>query len=104
MKPMTVEQLQRFAALTPEGVVSVYGGKPGCACGCRGNHRYSSAHRELGSKRRGYSVDDDEVNDRQVKKVLNVLKTHYALVEAGGNNYAAEVDGRLYIVYPVQEA
>lgn len=32
------KHLEQIAALTPEQVVQSYSGKPGCACGCKGNY------------------------------------------------------------------
>lgn len=82
-------------------VVSVYSGKPGCCCGCRGKHTYASAHRELGGKRRGYAVDDDEVNDAVVHRHLNTINAAIERGEAedGGTYVAYETVGRLYIAY-----
>jgi hypothetical protein len=106
----------RLLAMTVAEVQSVYSGKPGCACGCRGNHRYNSQHVASASKNRGYAVTPEEVNDRQVKKVLEILKANTDVVannyvNDGGdsNNFYAELENggygslRLYIVYPVKE-
>lgn len=51
-------------------VLKAYSGKPGCACGCLGKYYYQKATQELGTKDRGYKVDDDEVSDVQVQKSL----------------------------------
>lgn len=84
-----------------EDVVSVYSGKAGkCACGCSGKHRYAAAHRALAGERRGYAVADDEVNDRQVRKVANLVAGAGALLVSDGDGvFYAELDGRLYVVY-----
>ena len=103
--------LDRIASLTTDDVQSVYSGKPGCCCGCNGKHRYNSKHVLSGSKNRGYEVTADEVNDKQVKKVLNIVKKNALLAaeeySAGQNHFAVEVTNgmstRLYIVYPVKE-
>lgn len=103
---LTQEQLDRVAALALEDVVSVYSGKPGkCCCGCAGNHRYALAHVVSGvaAKSRGYAVDADEVNDRQVRKVLRVVQENIGRddVDAMEDGFASVVvGGRLYIVYP----
>jgi len=87
-------------ALKVEDVKSVYSGKAGkCACGCAGSHRSASAHRDSVGADRGYPVKDDEVNDRQVRKVVSVLKANADVVDVADGNMAAEVDGRLYVVY-----
>jgi DEAD/DEAH box helicase domain-containing protein len=61
--------------LKVEDVISVYSGKDGaCCCGCSGTHSYNSAYKDLASKRRGYEVKDNEVKDREVKRILNIIK------------------------------
>lgn len=110
------KMVDQFVKLTPRDVMSVYSGKPGkCCCGCAGNHRYSRLNRQAASSHRGYRVDDDEVNDRQVAKVLTLVQDRAKVVgvddrrdrnletcvSKGPNHYATEVGGRLYIVYPV---
>ena len=82
-------------------VASVYSGRPGCACGCRGKHTYASEHREASSKRRGYEIGDDEVND---KIVARHLKTINAALERGeatdeGGHIFYDAGGRWYIAY-----
>lgn len=90
--------------LTVEQVVSVYSGKAGkCCCGCAGKHRYPAAKRAEASKSRGYPVRDNEINDRQVSKVLNLVKEHAGkegIETTTDETYASvEVDGRMYTVY-----
>jgi hypothetical protein len=84
-------------------VRSVYSGKNGkCCCGCAGKHRYASALREEASKDRGYEVKDDEVNDRQVAKVVAIMNDRSIPFEKDGlqSDYVAKVVGnRLYIAY-----
>jgi formate dehydrogenase assembly factor FdhD len=90
-----------LAGLRPEDLESVYVGKAGrCCCGCSGRHRYASATREQAGKNRGYSVKDDEVNDRQVKKVLKIVKEYPELARLEeGSHIAVELGPKLYIVY-----
>ena len=76
MQKLTVAQLATLAALTAADVVAVYSGKPGCACGCRGKYSYSSEHRARASKHRGYRVEDDEISDRNVTRILNLMKAN----------------------------
>lgn len=54
-------------------VLMVYTGKQGCMCGCNGKYRYPKANRELGHTQRGYPLNDDEVNEGTVTRVLNQL-------------------------------
>ena len=86
-------------------VASVYSGIDGrCCCGCSGKHTYASKHRVWGSKNRGYKVEDDQVNDRTVKMIVNKIEKAIA---AGVKPYkhnpeelvSITVGSRLYIAY-----
>jgi hypothetical protein len=67
-----------LAAVTLEQVMGVYSGRAGkCYCGCSGNHRYASAHLAAATKDRGYEIAKEEVNDRQVKKVLKIVQENF---------------------------
>jgi hypothetical protein len=88
-------------------VASVYSGKAGaCCCGCKGNHRYASKHREFAAKYRGYPISDDEVNDRQVAKVVGILNASddAALLDNDDNMVAVEIGNRMYVAYLVPAA
>ena len=89
--------------VTKADVRSVYSGRPGCCCGCRGDHRYNSQHVKEASKHRGYRIEPTEVNDAQVTRVLNRLKD-VARVDPTSIQYEAtyaslEQYNRLLIVY-----
>lgn len=91
-------------SMTTDDVMSVYSGKVNmCCCGCAGNHRYNSKYREIAGVDRGYDVTDEDINDRQVKKVLNLIKTHEAIAQDGDSYIAIELENRLYIVYRLPE-
>jgi hypothetical protein len=82
-----------------EDVLSVYSGRDGaCCCGCSGTHSYNSLYKDLGSKTRGYPVTDRELNDRQVRRVLNIIKKAEK-VEDDRVCISTVVGKRLYIVY-----
>lgn len=86
-------------SLTSTDVLSVYSGRNGrCCCGCSGTHSYLAANRRAASKDRGYTVDDDEINDRQVVRVLNIIKRSLA-VEDDGSCLSTVICDRLYVVY-----
>lgn len=116
---MTPEQIRQ---LTAEDVVSVYFGEAGmCCCGCSGKHWYNSQYQVLGSKRRGYEVDADEVDDSQVTRVLNIIKRYAGrgtefcsyekvteetgdspvieLTNGGRGHLSFETATRMYVVY-----
>lgn len=83
-------------------VASVYSGKAGrCCCGCSGKHTYASAHREWAGKNRGYAVDDDDVNDVVVKRLVNKLSKLPVTELDIDNDYISyeSPTGRLYVVY-----
>lgn len=87
-------------ALSMDNVVSVYTGRPGCCCGCRGNHRHNTKF-QTGDRVQSYSV----FNDRQCRKVIKMLKTWVMLDELLGmfdvqNDYIAfQTESHLYVAY-----
>lgn len=89
------------AKIDPTRVLKVYSGKPGCCCGCRGIYRYTRASRELGSKERGYPVNDKEVNDGLVTKTINFLNFDERTVYEDGH-FFLDTGTHWYIVYLVQ--
>lgn len=106
---LTLEQAQNLRSLTAEDVMSVYSGKPGCACGCNGNYRYNSAHQALGTAHRGYAVDAEDVNDKQVRRVLKLVQTADLgdsswMASKDGDWYSVTLGGRVYTVYTVEGA
>ena len=66
--------LKVIASLTVADVMSAYSGKPGCACGCNGTYRIIEANRKEADADRGYAHDDEDVNPRQVSKVLGQVQ------------------------------
>ncbi len=98
----TLCALAALTAFTKETTVSVYSGKNGkCCCGCAGTHRYNSRHVETASMSRGYTVTSDEVNDKQIARVLKTITAADAAseLEFGDNHVARVVNGRLFIAY-----
>lgn len=88
-----------------EDISSAYSGKAGvCHCGCAGTYYYNSAHRVRAGKHRGYAVTDEDVNDRQVQRVLNIIKkcavNMTGSVEIGPSYISVTVGKREYVVYP----
>lgn len=86
-----------------EQVMSVYSGRNGaCCCGCAGTHSYASAHRDAGSKNRGYPVDDEDINDRQVTRVFNLIQKNAAIAQVDlPSNISIVLEKRLYVIYLV---
>lgn len=78
------EQAQAFiSSITPDMVLSVYSGRPGCMCGCLGNHRYNPAFKDEAGKDRGYAVDDEDCSTRSISITLNKLKRLGAELQDG---------------------
>jgi len=70
-------------------------------CGCSGKYYYpSNVNKTAASQARGYDVDDDEISDGQVTRVLNVVNTNLDSAELEVGNYlAVNVNGRDYFLY-----
>ena len=67
------EMLERLNEVEDE-VFTSYTGRPGCMCGCSGKYSYKKSMRKWASKARGYKVDDDEISDVAVKRMINKFK------------------------------
>lgn len=95
-----VSQQPKVTKIDIDKVLSVYSGRPGCACGCRGNYFYQADPklRAAASTRRGYTVTDDEVRSKKAlgRIINNMLATGQARLE--GDHVWAETETRLYIV------
>lgn len=79
-------------------IASVYSGKAGkCCCGCSGKHYYAEAVKGDGKAIRGYEIDADEISDKMITKVVNILNTtqgakeedSYFFVNVGNRDYVA---------------
>jgi hypothetical protein len=83
-----------------EKVYAVYSGKPGrCMCGCAGKYSYASKYQEFAGKNRGYSVDDDEVNDRTVRMFVKKVSESDGVNVLKGYIYSVTIGNRLYAIY-----
>ncbi|AGH56794.1 hypothetical protein Phi19:2_gp010 [Cellulophaga phage phi19:2] len=76
---MTIKFLKNIET---QNVTTSYSGKQGCACGCNGSYKYSSAYQELSGAKRGYAIHEDEVSDLAIKRATNFFN----------KNQIAEVD------------
>jgi hypothetical protein len=72
-----------FLITNKKNVVSVYSGRPGCMCGCRGKHSYSKKHRKYSSKERGYNITVEEISDVTVTRMINKFEK---LIKNGWHN------------------
>lgn len=99
------EVLSRLAAVDPASILSAYIGRPGCACGCRGDYAYTTAG--ASSERRGYPVHADEISDKRAatrlrnaaRVSLDRVVSAYDTPSFGGRRIlSVETESRLYIV------
>ena len=97
--------MKTIELIDKSNVMSVYSGRPGCCCGCRGKHYYASALRGDATVKRGYSIQDDEVNDGMVTRVVNLINKAIedgSEVEIKKDYYCLETESRWYIAYLIQ--
>ena len=76
-------------------VRSVYSGRPGCCCGCNGDHRYATAHRQEAGNWRGYAIREDETSDRSVSIIVNKINRR---IEEGATDVEHCVGGSVTFV------
>ena len=76
-------------------VKSVYSGQPNtCYCGCAGKYYYAGAYKVQAGEERGYVVDNEEVSDCMVKKVVKYVNEHLD---------SAELYDDLYVTVPASK-
>jgi len=80
-------------------IASVYSGREGaCCCGCAGKHYYARRWARWSSERRGYRVTGQEISDRMVKKVCNIVNS--GRTQTTGDHIVSVVVGkRIYVAY-----
>jgi hypothetical protein len=92
---------EKLMTLQRDDILYVYSGKAyKCCCGCSGNYRYNSKYIKEGTNDRGYDVSKDEISDRQVVRVLNIMKKNSHLMEEDldDNLFSVTADNRLYML------
>jgi hypothetical protein len=82
-------------------VTRVYSGKPGCMCGCNGIYRYpSNLNRTAAGLNRGYAIDDKEINDKFVNRVLGYVNANLETAEIVPGEYImVTIDGRSFFAF-----
>lgn len=95
------ENTVEVAVPTINNIISVYSGKPGCMCGCNGNHRYHPEMIAEAGKRRGYAIGEDEVSARSIKVVITKILNAGVHTDEGneGKYIFAEAGNRVYTAY-----
>jgi hypothetical protein len=77
--------------INPKQVVSVYSGRPGCMCGCRGKHTTAERHREKYTEERPKSAESTDFSDRTVDRIVaNMNKRIHELMSGERENYVIE--------------
>lgn len=86
--------------LTLDMIVSAYSGRKGCACGCRGKWRYTSAHQAL------HAAHPSEVSNRGVAGYLSNARKALGIVEYSerSGTLSVETSDRLYIFTTTRRA
>ena len=87
-------------------VVDVYSGRArSCCCGCSGTYSYRADKtlRDIGTKQRGYEVEDNEVNERMISRIVNKLNKNMERVEKEWDHYFLEEGNRWYMAIMVRE-
>ena len=95
--------------LKQKDVTHAYRGKPGCACGCRGNYYYRKSYAERAGEERGYPVNPDEISDATVNRIYDrvmdcwetgsVLEDNYIESNDTVKFVSVEVGTRVYTLY-----
>ena len=80
-------------------IKSVYSGKPGCCCGCLGKHTYASRTKIKAGIKRGYPINNNEVNDRVVKIIVNKMNKRIGKVIEEKTYFHLDIGSRRYIAY-----
>lgn len=100
---LRASQFAYLQSLGLDRVVSVYVGRAGaCMCGCAGRHVYTTKHRELGQERRGYPIDDNEVDDKFALETLRRVQAAACYLDAeyclGSEGYISVTVGKKDLV------
>lgn len=92
--------MEKFNA---DNVLSVYSGRQGCACGCRGKYTYNPAFLSEASKDRGYPItEDDNQNPRSLRAIVAIFNAHLADVKTDSpSEFYMEIGERLYMLQTV---
>ena len=96
----------RTEPIRVEEVLTAYSGLTNsCYCGCSGKYYYTESTRKVAGKDRGYEVDDDEINEKMVLKIVNRVNASIGAdavyMEALGSDiYTVKISSkRSYTVY-----
>jgi len=85
-----------------QDISCVYVGKPEfCMCGCAGKYYYTTLHTDWSAGNRGYKIDKNEVNDKKVQKVFDIMALqpfgNIEIIE--GHIFTAVIDNRQVTIY-----
>ena len=101
MKLKTVIDREKTVEFDITIVASVYIGKPKtCMCGCAGVYYYNSLNAVNAGKDRGYEIEQSEINDEMVRKVLRkFLNTNKKIENIDDYIFTIEYETKQYTIY-----
>lgn len=99
-----VDKLPDFA---DDQIECAYRGKPDtCMCGCSGEYYYTEKNREFAGTKRGYPIKDDEINDKQVKRIADMFRTSGSVENIDNYIFTLirnDVQYTIYFIEPFKE-
>jgi hypothetical protein len=88
-----------------DDILAVYAGTRGCMCGCNGKYSYTEKHRKTAGERRGHAIDDDEISERDVTRILSriLASSKVEVMQGMGREiiYSVDEGNRTYAIYAV---
>lgn len=80
-------------------VISVYSGRHGCMCGCKGKYSYASRVKNDGLKLRGYAFDGSDISDANITRVVNFINDNVEGAVEEDGYVVVETPTRVYVAY-----
>lgn len=105
MNNITAQMAPQIITIDVNKVSSVYVGKPHmCMCGCAGVYYYTSQNKDWSSKNRGYALDEDDINDAKVIRVIQKFVKDPQIADNIDNYIFTKVIGKTqYTIYMVKK-
>lgn len=90
-----------------EQVESVYSGRHGCCCGCRGKHSYREDLIDRGVELRGYPFTAEDCSNRNVNRIITTINAaiyqNDSAVEVNEDYVAYDSLTHTYIAYLLKD-
>ena len=96
--------MKSIRELRESDVGMVYSGKPGCGCGCLGKYWTQPRWAKVTAQRRGYELDEEEIQLRQVRRILKIMQDRFDEVKTQTNSageiiYSIETEDRYWWLF-----